>query len=243
MTSTQSQSISIPLGKDAHEWAEQFAAEQDTPQKGKRVYLNTLAVYAVNSYLKWLMVDTDLSQGDSWHPGLRTLFDVADLVLPNMGKLECRPVLPGEVTLDLPLEVTQDRIGYVAVQFNQQLDSVQLLGFAPAMTFDLPHEKLQLAQLQSLDTLFDTIHNSLSQQAENAGTTPSAVLVNLRQWLEGIFNEDWQPTGLVLASNFRRTTSITNSTSRGKVINLADQPLVLVVQLTDTVTEEVDIRL
>ncbi len=65
----------------------------------------------------------------------------------------------------------------------------------------------------------------------------------MRQWLEGIFNEDWQPTGLVLASNFRRTTSITNSTSRGKVINLADQPLVLVVQLTDTVTEEVDIRL
>lgn len=239
MTTTQSRPISVPVGEDAHRWAEQFAAEQDTPQKGKQVYLNTLAVYAVHSYLKWLMVETDLSGGDSWYPGLRALFDVADLVLLNVGKLECRPVLPGEVSFEIPTEVTQDRIGYVAVQFNQQLDSVQLLGFAPAITNDEPPQKVQLAQLQSLDTLIDTIHGIPSKQVDNP---PATLLVNLRQWLEGIFNEDWQPTGLVLASNFR-TTSIANCLSRAKVINLAGEPLLLVVELTPIAREVVDIRL
>ena len=231
MNSTISQYISVPLDQDAHRYAEEFAAEQATPEKGKQVYLNTLAVYAVHSYLKWLGVECDLTVSDSWHPGLRALFNVADLVLPNIGKLECRPVLPGERTLKIPLEVTQDRIGYVAVQFHQQLDSVQLLGFTPAMTSDEPLEELHLQQLQSLVTLIETIH-----------------MVNLRQWLEGIFKQDWQAPELVLAGNLRRIQNFrniqtNNSTTRAKVIHLAGHPLVLVVQVTPQHTEEVNIRL
>ncbi|PHM06717.1 DUF1822 family protein, partial [Nostoc sp. 'Peltigera malacea cyanobiont' DB3992] len=76
------------------------------------------AVYAVHSYLKWLNIETALNQGDSWHRGLRAIFDVADLVLPGVGKLECRPVLPDEAAIVLPPIMTQERIGYVAVQFS-----------------------------------------------------------------------------------------------------------------------------
>jgi hypothetical protein len=245
MTNTQPR-LSVPLGKDAHHWAVQFAAEQATPVKGKQVYLNTLAVYAVNSYLKWLSVETALTQGDSWQPGLRSVFDVADLVLPNIGKLECRPLLPGETAFVLPPEVTQDRIGYVAVQFDQQLDSVQLLGFAPAIVTPEPPEKLHLAELQSLDVLIDNIYQSPIELQK-----PES-LVSLRQWLEGIFNEDWQPTGLVLASNLRSMTRLgldteTSSVNRAKVIDLgthlAPQAVVLVVELTPPTTESVDIHL
>jgi hypothetical protein len=253
MTSTQPLRLSVPLGKDAHRWAEQFAAQQATPQKGKQVYLNTLAVYAVHSYLKWLPVETALTQGDSWQPGLRAIFDVADLVLPNVGKLECRPVLPGEVAFRLPREVTQDRIGYVAVQFSQQLDAVQLLGFAPASTSTEPPETIQVAELQSLDALIDSIYRR-SRQVQTPAVQPETLLVNLRQWLEGIFNEDWQPAGLVLASNLRSTTRLdvgtrTSSVSRAKVIDLGRQlapetvVLVVQVQLTPTATAAVDIRL
>jgi hypothetical protein len=246
MTNTQPPCLNVPLGKDAHHWAVQFAAEQATPVKGKQVYLNTLAVYAVNSYLKWLSVETDLTQGDSWQPGLRSVFDVADLVLPNIGKLECRPLLPGETAFVLPPEVTQDRIGYVAVQFDQQLDSVQLLGFAPAIVTPEPPEKLHLAELQSLDVLIDNIYQSPIELQK-----PES-LVSLRQWLEGIFNEDWQPTGLVLASNLRSMTRLgldteTSSVNRAKVIDLgthlAPQAVVLVVELTPPTTESVDIHL
>jgi len=240
--------LSVPLGKDAHDWARRFAAQQATPEKGKQVYLNTLAVYAVHSYLKWLAVETALTKGDSWHPGLRAIFDVADLVLPHIGKLECRPVLPGEVSFVLPAEVIQNRIGYVAVQFHQQLDAVELLGFAPALISANQREKISVAQLEDLDVLIDTIH----QRSLSPALQPQ---VRLRQWLEGIFSEEWQPTGLVLASNFRSTANLTHleldsqckTVSRAKVIDLgvplAPHPVVLVVQLTATTPEEIAIRL
>ncbi len=243
MTSTQSQPISVPLGKDAHRWAEMFASEQATPQKGKEVYLNTLAVCAVHSYLKWLMVETHLTSGDSWEPGMRAIFNVADLVVPNVGKLECRPVLPGEVAFELPMEVSQNRIGYVAVQFNSQLDSVQLLGFARAINADEYLEIVQLAQLQPLDTLIDTIYSVHSNQVVSSGKKSEQFLVNLRQWLEGIFNQDWQPAELALTGNFRHITRVTNSVSRVKEIYLLDRPLLLVVEVTPTDTESVDIQL
>ena len=132
MNSTQPDYLQIPLGKDAHQKAEEFAAEQDNLDKGKQVYLNTLAVYAVNNYLKWLSIETALHQSDSWNWSTRTFFDIADLMLPNVGRIECRPVLPGEEVVVLPQEVTQERIGYIAVRFNKQLDFVDILGFVPA---------------------------------------------------------------------------------------------------------------
>jgi hypothetical protein len=39
--------LTVPLELKAHELARQLAAVQSTVQKGKRVYLNALAVYAV----------------------------------------------------------------------------------------------------------------------------------------------------------------------------------------------------
>lgn len=254
MNSTQPFGLSVPLGKDAHRWAEQFAAEQATPEKEKQVYLNTLAVYAVHSYLKWLTVETALSQSDSWHPGVRAIFDVADLVLPNIGKLECRPVLPGETALVLPTEVIQDRIGYVAVQFNQQLDSVQLLGFASAEANTQASETLHISELQSLDALIDQIYQPLIKQLPRPSVKPERVLVNLRQWIEGVFNEDWQSADWVLASNLRSTINLTHqglapepfTISRAKEIDWrmhqVDMVLALMVQLTPK-AKDVDICL
>ncbi|MFN6484588.1 MULTISPECIES: DUF1822 family protein [unclassified Nostoc] len=233
MSNTQPDILSVPLPKNAHRWAEEFAAQQDNPQKGKQVYLNTLAVYAVHSYLKWLNIKTALNQGDSWHRGFRAIFDVADLVLPDVGKLECRPVLPGEVTIALSPSMTQDRIGYVGVQFSQQLDYVELLGFLPVREMTESPAILQIAQLQSFDALIEIIQMRTR-------------LINLRQWITGIFQPDWQSPELLLASNLRSSSTITrpstNSISRAKVIDLESQVLLL-VQLTPTDSAVFDIRL
>ena len=69
MTITESTNIKVSLSPYAHSYAAQFAAEQTTPRKGKHVYLNTLAVYAVNNYLKWLNIPSNLAQSDCWNPG------------------------------------------------------------------------------------------------------------------------------------------------------------------------------
>ncbi|NEQ85170.1 MAG: DUF1822 family protein, partial [Moorea sp. SIO2I5] len=104
MTIQDMQNLEITLGIKAHRFASKFAAEQATTTKSKQVYLNTLAVYAVHRYLKYLGIDTDLNESDCWNPILRHQWNVADLVVPGIGTLECRPVLPGETTVSLPPE-------------------------------------------------------------------------------------------------------------------------------------------
>lgn len=241
MTFPLSQPLTVALGKDAHRYAEIFAAEQATPQKGKRVYLNTLAVYAVHTYLKWLSIKTALERCDCWHPGFRAMFDVADLVLPDAGKLECRPILPGEDALVLPPEVRDSRIGYVAVGFGEQLDRAELLGFVSARALGETSEDIALSQLESLDSLIDEFHWHRKS-------------VSLRQWFEGVFQQDWQPVESLLASNLRRLEATRaepeaalTSASRGKFIDWAldggKQPVILVVKVVEISLEEVEVRL
>jgi hypothetical protein len=149
--------LTVPIELKAHEMARQLAAVQSTVQKGKRVYLNALAVYAVHSYLKWLQIETDLNSSDSFNPAKTALANVADLVIPGIGSLECRPVLPGETTIILPEEVIESRIGYVGVQFSDRLDSVQLLGFAPTLDSSNPPQQIAVAELMPIDTLIEQI--------------------------------------------------------------------------------------
>jgi hypothetical protein len=253
MNSTQTPHITVPLGGKAHEIAKQFAAFQASPQKGKQVYLNTLAVYAVHSYLKWLQIETNLSQSDSWHPSLQPLSDVADLVLPGIGKLECRPVLPGETLFLVPSQAREDRIGYVAVQFSESLDEVELLGFVRAVNASQELKQIPLANLQPLDVLLDYIPE----------TSTSTLPVNLNRWFENIFEAGWQTVEALFSPqaahpalsvrNAHRwgeinTENLAAGVKRGKLIDLgiqlADNPVALIVTLTPAETdEEVDIRL
>lgn len=164
MNSTDPLLLRVPLGTEAHRIAGRLAAEAmqlAAPARrevGKRVYLNALAVYAVHSYLKWLAYETDISQGDCWHPVVRSRWDVADLVIPGVGRLECRPVWEGETAFAVPAEVTEDRIGYVAVQFGEQLDRGTLLGFAPGVAASMLPVQLRVADLQSLDALMEYLY-------------------------------------------------------------------------------------
>ncbi|NES81115.1 MAG: DUF1822 family protein [Moorea sp. SIO2B7] len=179
MNNKEKQPLQIPLGIEAHNLAGKFATEQVNTEKSKQVYLNTLAVYAVHRYLKWLGIETDLSQSDCWNPILRNRWNVADLVIPDIGKLECCPVLPGETTISVPLGITEVLIGYLAVQFRENLDQVQLLGFAKTTVAGV----LEISQLRSLDEFIDAI---------------SPKQVNLADWFEGIFDEVWLPIEALL---------------------------------------------
>lgn len=149
--------LTVPIELKAHEMARQLAAVQSTVQKGKRVYLNALAVYAVHSYLKWLQIETDFNSSDSFNPAKTALANIADLLIPGIGSLECRPVLPGETAIFLPDEVIENRIGYVGVQFSDRLDSVQLLGFVPSLDSSNPLQQLAVAELMPIDTLIEQI--------------------------------------------------------------------------------------
>ncbi len=158
MNKTQTFSIPVPLVSEAHRYAKQFSDEQATSEAGKRVYFNTLAVYAVHSFLQLMEIPTDFSASVSWHPVKRRFEDVADLFLPELGSLECRPLLPGETVMNLPSSAIEDRIGYVAVQFQQQLNEALLVGFIPALEPGNNPDQIPLTKLQPLENLIDYLY-------------------------------------------------------------------------------------
>lgn len=170
--------INIPL--IAHVQAEKFRSYQSQGNKAKQVYLNTLAVYTVNSYLNFIGWSTSLEHSDSWNPVTQIMMDVADLQIPNYGKLECRVVLSGQSQVVIPPEVWSERIGYMVVMVDESLKTATLLGFVRQINQAI----LPLNQLESL-AKFPAY---LSQQKHAA---PIQV-ANLSSWISGVFAQGWR---------------------------------------------------
>ncbi|MEG4385288.1 DUF1822 family protein [Microcoleus sp. N9_A2] len=188
--STGIQSLPMPITQKAIRLASQFASEHNHPQKVEQIYINTLAVLVVGDYLKLLDIETDLSQCDSWNPVIRLFENVADLYIKGLGKIECIPIrkVHHNVQNDnensaadlpemcrVPTEARDERIGYIAVEIDEEEKEARLLGFSPTATTG----ELVLSDLHSLDEFL--IH--LEQIHESQ--------VDLRQWLENIFTSDW----------------------------------------------------
>jgi len=169
--------VTIPLGLTAHAKAEEFRQHHYHSDKAKQVYLNTLAVYAVEVYLKYREFETDWEHSDSYDPIMQGLMNVADLLVSNYGKLECRYVLPTAAVVEIPEEVWTERIGYVAVQLDSSLREAKLLGFVDSVTT----KELPLNQLRSLEELPEYISQFHRLQ-------PQPTLVNLRKWKKNNIN-------------------------------------------------------
>lgn len=153
----QELTLSVPLTLAAHHRAQLFYKRHANPRKAKQVYLNTLAIEAVRTYLGWLGIASDPQASDSWDPIIQTLADVADLVLPEQGKLECRPVLPGAETCYIPPETNANRLGYLPVLFDASLETATLLGFIPSNKVSVETEEILLTQVQPIVSLLDML--------------------------------------------------------------------------------------
>jgi len=212
--------FTMPLTLKAHQIANQFRAQQSCLRKAKQVYLNTLAVQTVATYLNWLRIDAELTASDSWSLAMQTLADTADLVITGKGKLECRWVLSGETVCYIPPEVWLDRIAYVVVQFDRALSESSLLGFVPQVTsLELP-----LNQLRSLDELLITLGSSTS-------VAPITAPIPLSRWLQEAMDAGWQTVeelfGLQQPTWSMRHSQVQAAeapTMRGKILSLEVDP-------------------
>lgn len=234
--------FTVLLARPAHELAEKFCQNQSNLQKAEQVYLNTLAVYAVNYHLQCLGFETDWERSDSWDAIAQTFLDFADLLVKNYGKLECRPVQPDTEVVYVPEEVWEERIGYIAVQLDESLQEATLLGFAETVST----QELALSELRSLDELPEYLSQFQSLQ-------PIKESVNLNQWLHNMFEAGWEtveaifaPSQAELAFNIRSMSLVKaitpeipiNGIKRGKRFNLKgqgeSQQVAVVVGLTPT---------
>lgn len=239
--------FTVPVTLKAHHMARQFYRCQSTRQKARQVYLNTLAVQSVRSYLLCFGIDPQLEISDSWNSVMHLLSDTADLMIVGKGKLECRPVLPQETVCRVPPDVWQDRIGYVAVQFDQELKQATLLGFASRVTSsDLP-----LNQLRSLSELVE--HLSDCQSIDQITDQTTRAPVQLGQWLHGQIEAGWQTIEQLFGLrqpvwNVRSGCSLPTSEplTRGKIVTLTSSDLdsvavALLVSILPTATQLVEV--
>ncbi|MGQ4649534.1 DUF1822 family protein [Lyngbya aestuarii] len=225
--------FTVTLAQAAHQLAAKFCQPQSNLQKAEQIYLNTLAVYAVNYYLQCLGFETDWKASDSWDSIMQNFLNVADLVVKNYGKLECRPVLPDAEVVYFLEEVHAERIGYIAVQINESLEEATLLGFTTKVTM----AELPLNHLQSLEDLPKYI-------------TSFRPLANLSQWFEDVFETGWQsietvfdrqPTELAYQFRLGQKTGV----ERCKLIELVKpvQSVALIVGLIRNAEQEMDISI
>ncbi|MCH2051178.1 MAG: DUF1822 family protein [Trichodesmium sp. ALOHA_ZT_67] len=155
---TETFGLKIPITEDARRYAEKFAAEQKGKAKRAKVYLNTLAVCAVHNFLKIVQIETDLENSSAWNPIERLCYDIADLFIPHIDiSVECRPVLPDQEEITLPPEVRRDRLGYVFVRFDNDLQEAELLGFLSIMDPDDDFEDLELEELEPLENFLTVL--------------------------------------------------------------------------------------
>jgi hypothetical protein len=165
---------------------------------------------------------TNLARGDSWNPIVRMGADVADLEVTGIGKIECRPVNPGDSEYSIPPEVWLDRIGYIFVEINLTEREATILGFTPQA-----RGVVSLNQLRSLEEFLDRLHGLM--------TTP---VEQLYRWLEGLDNAittGWQSVESLFSNRQFAFRSIPNAITKGKVIDLgiqlAGQTIALIVSL------------
>lgn len=242
--------IKLPIAQTARTIAQQFANQQPTFTKAEQVRLNTLAVWVVNDYLQMMEIPTNLNASDSWNPIMQLCANVADLEIPLVGRLECRPVQMHEQECLMPPETWQDRFGYVVVQINESLQEANILGFIRTVN----NEVLQLNQLQPIEALIDRI--------AQLKTSPVQPLVNLSQWFINQFEVGWQtveslrdlleytPTYAFRGGITTEETSPNQpqlATKRAKLIDLgiqiANHPVMLIVEISPEANAKTSIRL
>ncbi|GJD16738.1 hypothetical protein RIVM261_016940 [Rivularia sp. IAM M-261] len=173
-----------PISTAAMKLAQKLSQQQVTPEKSQQVYLNSLAVWSVKYYLDCIGVETDIKESDSMNPAQIMLTNVADLVVKNLGKLECRPVLENEQWIYVPPEAQSERIGYLAVQINGLLGKAKIIGFLKEVSTDnLPINELQPLEnlLEYLDSLEFEQMNSQKLQDKRLRKNK---IVSLRKWRE-----------------------------------------------------------
>jgi hypothetical protein len=257
MNALENQPTTVALSPADHQKAMAFAKQQPNPQHGQQIYLNVLAMQAVHHYLEWFGIASDSMQGDSAQVIEQWTAKIADLVIPEIGKLECCPVLPGDASVLLPSDILDERIGYIAVQFSEQLETVDLKGFLP-FSPNLESLEIPLSDFQSMETVFEHLAPAASTSSVAAAMTQGAAAVsNLSRWLQNLVEPGWQTLEELLSQGtvelaYGRSLSmppaVTTTKDTGLTISrfrtvdfglrINYQPLILMINVTQIAATE-----
>jgi hypothetical protein len=215
------QGITLPITTEYRQIAEKFAQQCPFAEKAAQIRLNTLAVCAVNAYLRLMGIATQVEESDSWNPMMQMMANVADLKVPNVGVFSCRAmaqpskgIAATDPTCHIPPEDWHNRAGYIAVVIDESAHQSTLLGFTPTLNAaDIETEQVHLDQFAPIETLIDRIHSLQSNPAanqmaamessamESAMESAKTAVTQLGQWAKGAIDSTWQAVEVLINSS------------------------------------------
>ncbi|MEY3332592.1 MAG: hypothetical protein RLZZ176_892 [Cyanobacteriota bacterium] len=213
----QDLAIPFPITTSFRHQARAYAAQYFIPNIQQRIYLHTLAVFVADAYFQILGFETNLNRPERWDVIKRLWSEANELELLGLGNLECCVIAREQEKIILPFDIVSNNIGYLFIEIADSEKEAVLMGFLPA--FDTKHEELQITDLQSVDDLIDSLSDKKTPLlAETAEIDEISLeftekkITYLRNWLNNIYEGDWQPA----------TRDLRNATCK-KNISLAGQ--------------------
>lgn len=246
---TSTSNFNVSLGSAEHKLAQQYSQLQSSASKAKQIYLNILAVCSVNFYLNCLSIETNLPESDCCNPLLLKFMDVADVLLPGLGQLECRPVMPNAENLEIPPDVHSDRIGYFAVRLSHSLQQAAIIGFTSTAFSQIPLTKLR--SLEEFPLYLEQFKQQQSKSHSESPTVATLSVTKLTDWLEGMVEAGWQTVETLINQNslqplvLRDMEQLETKVKRAKAVDLGMQlgngAVVLALMLTTQPDETINI--
>ncbi|HEY9614431.1 DUF1822 family protein [Allocoleopsis sp.] len=179
--------LAIPIldaeRREAYEVSTQFPREQE-----EQHYRSVLVAVVMRRCLTLLGIDYSEDIIQNWsEPKLdfyQQVNQLACLYIPEVQKhLWCYPIHPGDRQCFLP-KGDDKSLGIVVIELDNPYRVGQVLGFAPVGS----GSALSVSALQPLDALIDCI------------VAPQRSPIRLSQWLDHLFESDWQPLDTLLQS-------------------------------------------
>ncbi len=251
--------FTIPIDGKMFQIAEKFSQQQQNQQKSRAVYLNTLAILAVDFYCQCVGIKTEASKSHGLDNIMSSLMNTASLFIKDKGLLECRPVLPKEEFCEIPSEVLSERIGYMVVEIDEGNRQARILGFVESVE----NERLPITKLSSLGDFLIYIHKfpavelvseistNKVDMVEVAVNQISTGIVKLSKWFEGLLDGGWEAE-LAIAKDLAISQDIFSAnetekreSSAAKFIYLqhSSERVLLILRQTQVSQDEVEIVL
>jgi Protein of unknown function (DUF1822) len=150
--------VPIPISSTTRNKAARMAGLCNNADYRETMRRNLLATIVVQDYLSLQGYLPDLKASDCWNPILGTMGEGADLVVSQVGRLECCAMAPDQSSYSVPMEGQFGRSGYVAVELDGEERWGWLLGFMPGGDESNPVETLRREELQSMDEFGEHLH-------------------------------------------------------------------------------------
>lgn len=194
--------IPLPIPASYRQQAKMYASQYFQSDVQKRIYVQTLGLLAVDGYLRLLGFSTDLSKPQRWNAGCRLWSEANELELPGLGFLQCMVIGEGEEKVILTPECTRvgldirGCLGYVFVEIADSGKTATLMGFLPGSELMGGEGEIEIAiaTLKSVDDLIDFLSEREGLDVDELTQEfATRKITYLRDWLNHIYEGEWQP--------------------------------------------------